>query len=502
MSTAVSIAPSGDFDGNDGLWSTFPFRIGNPPQAVKLLIATSGQETWAITPDACAVTDSTCRNGRGYLFNISASTTWEKKGAYQLSDESNLGYVGNGSYGFDTILTGWEGQHGLTVNHSIVAGTKSQDFYLGQFGLSPRPTNFTDFEDSYPSFLTLLKKSSQISTLSYGYTAGAHYRNGGTHASLTVGGYDVARFNSSNVSFAFTPVTYRDIVVGISSISITGPKSGSHNVLSPPVFAYVDAATPHIWLPESACKYFESDLGLLYDDSSGLYLVSPTLHDTLLANNYSVTFELFQKDTKSVEISLPYTAFDLQVSDTYPGVKNKSYYFPIRRAKNETQYTLGRTFLQEAYMVVDYEQQNFSISPCTWDGGDKRIVAIVAPGSNNTNTTITHNTDAKASMHLPTPAIIGITIGALVAVVLAFGMFFVVGKWRRKRSKKDVNQSGSQPPELNGEVAAEVETGPDRVELYAGQKHELEGDKIPAELNGAIVGELDSGAIHELDTTK
>lgn len=262
----------------------------------------------------------------------------------------------------------------------------------------------------------------------------------------------------------------------------------------------MDAATPHIWLPESACRYFESDLGLVYDNSSGLYLVSPTLHDTLLAKNYSVTFELFQKNTLSVKISLPYAAFDLQVSETYPGVNNKSYYFPIRRAENETQYTLGRTFLQEAYMVVNYEKQEFSISPCKWDGTEKSIVEIVEPGSNTTNVTTTHSTNARKTTKLSTPAIVGIVFGLIFATVLAFGLNLVVRKWRRKR--KDVNGSESRPPELNGEVAAEMETGPDRVELDIGMKHELEGDEIPAELNGTFVAEVDSGAIHELDTSK
>jgi len=43
---------------------------------------------------------------------------------------------------------------------------------------------------------------------------------------------------------------------------------------------------------------------------------------------------------------LPYAAFDL-VAD-YPLVIDSSRYFPLMRAANESQYTLGRTFLQEA----------------------------------------------------------------------------------------------------------------------------------------------------------
>jgi hypothetical protein len=66
-----------------------------------------------------------------------------------------------------------------------------------------------------------------------------------------------------------------------------------------------------------------------------------------------------------VNITLPYDAFDLQLS--YPYLPNTTYadpskyYFPLRQAANETQYVLGRAFLQEAYLITDYERNNFSI---------------------------------------------------------------------------------------------------------------------------------------------
>lgn len=96
-----------------------------------MLIATSGQETWVVTPDACTEADITCQQRRGYLFNATESSTWEGKGIFELSDQRNLGYVGNGLYGFDVVATGWDG-NGVTVNHSIVAGTSSEDFYIGK----------------------------------------------------------------------------------------------------------------------------------------------------------------------------------------------------------------------------------------------------------------------------------------------------------------------------------------------------------------------------------
>jgi hypothetical protein len=51
---------------------------------------------------------------------------------------------------------------------------------------------------------------------------------------------------------------------------------------------------------------------------------------------------------QTVSIDLPYNAFDLQAD--YPIYPNATNYFPLRRASNDTQYTLGRVFLQEAYV--------------------------------------------------------------------------------------------------------------------------------------------------------
>jgi hypothetical protein len=65
--------------GNDGSWSSFAFRVGNPAQFVKLLISTSTSETNVLLPEACQDGEygSNCEDSRGLAFNINQSTTWE-----------------------------------------------------------------------------------------------------------------------------------------------------------------------------------------------------------------------------------------------------------------------------------------------------------------------------------------------------------------------------------------------------------------------------------------
>jgi hypothetical protein len=80
---------------------------------------------------------------------------------------------------------------------------------------------------------------------------------------------------------------------------------------------------------------------------------------------------------------LPYASFELKLTKEYPGNNAWKRYFPIRPAVTPEQYTLGRAFLQEIYLVANYESRNFSLSLRNFDsqmgGGQHHRVAIPDP---------------------------------------------------------------------------------------------------------------------------
>jgi hypothetical protein len=166
------------------------------------------------------------------------------------------------------------------------------------------------------------------------------------YGQLIFSGYDTSRFTENSVSFSMAEDITRDLVVALQSISYSG--STSAVLLSESIHIYIDSTDPNLWLPEDACDAFEKAFGLTLDTASGLYLVNDTHHQTLLDSNAQVTFRL--SDVKSggdtVAIVLPYAAFDLTAAS--PLVDKSTHYFPLKRANSSTQYTLGRTFLQEA----------------------------------------------------------------------------------------------------------------------------------------------------------
>ena len=241
------------------------------------------------------------------------------------------------------------------------------------------------------------------------------------------------------MTFGFAPDNERDIVVGLQGITMTDQTKSNINLLPTPAFMYIDSTIPEIWLPLDACKAFESAFGLTYDNATNLYLVNDVTHSQLLAEGANITFTLGQKKTggETIDIVLPYAAFDLVAKPPYRGLQNSSNYFPLRRAANESQYVFGRTFLQEAYLVVDWERFNFSVYQCSWVFGvSSHIVPILSPSlANSTNTTVSSPNNSSSSRHLGAGGIIGIAVGVGLSVAIIAFLLIWWSWWRRHKAR-------------------------------------------------------------------
>lgn len=169
---------------------------------------------------------------------------------------------------------------------------------------------------------------------------------------MTLGGYDEARFTANNLTFPFSADDSRPLTLGLQAIEATNTFQGVVSLLPQGILTFIDSTVPEIWLPISACRIFETAFGLQYDETTQRYLVNQTIHANLTTMNPVLTFKLGNdvEASENIVVNLPYKAFDLQAS--WPIYENATNYFPLRRADNSTQYTLGRTFLQEAYAIL------------------------------------------------------------------------------------------------------------------------------------------------------
>jgi hypothetical protein len=270
--------------------------------------------------------------------------------------------------------------------------------------------------------MTLLKNESKIPSLSYGYTAGYYNNNPSMFGSLTLGGYDKNRFVANNVNFTMGADISRDLLVGIQSI-----ETGSTKLLSDPIYAFIDSAVPTIWLPLDACQAFERAFNLTWDADAELYLVSDSLHTQLQESDPTVKFNIGPQTTgESVVIEMPYGAFDL--NSQAPFSPEAGRYFPLKRADNATQYTLGRAFLQSTYITANYEYFNFSVSQATYPGSDTSLDLVTLPALGAANTD-------KKSSGLSIGAKIGIAVGggaAVIILIIGLALFFLRRKTRNR----------------------------------------------------------------------
>ena len=276
---AFSLPPTGNWDGNDGGWSTFAIRVGTPPQIFRVLPSTSDSQTYIPLPDDCALNGARCGSARGVepfnaapggssllsgtpgningtsvdpgatctlnrspdcsqcpneggkctsgpcsgqqccgvlstctstclgvsgictgqfigcpctgpdynagpgvLATISSNPTladgfqWNSSATWGAGSKSApltglplaLGIHDSGLFGTDSLGIGADASTGLTLSGQKVIGVNASSYYIGSLGLGMGADN--------SSLLGTLFNQKMIPSISYGYTAGAFYR--------------------------------------------------------------------------------------------------------------------------------------------------------------------------------------------------------------------------------------------------------------------------------------------------------------------------------------
>ncbi|OAP56616.1 hypothetical protein AYL99_08728 [Fonsecaea erecta] len=415
---------------------------------------------------------------------MSGSTTWEAEGNYSLplSPQHYLPYSGAAALGFDNITFGWREQGGESLADQLIFAYATDDFYVGNIGLSPEPTNISSFNNPIPSVVGTLRQDGLIPSTSWGYLAGASYYSFPVMAfgSLTFGGYDASRLNiDTNLTLAGGSDQYRPFLLGIESIT-----AGDKEMLPEPIVTALDSITTQLWLPLAACQAFEAAFDLVWNETYGLYLLSEDQHAALVAKNASVTFTLstgVSNSTERLNITLPYAAFDLKTSPPLAG-DGTYFYFPLKRAANETQYTLGRVILQEMYIVANYEWGYITLYQAVYPESSVSpdIVTICAQ---NATTCISPPSTAGRSRKLSAGSAAGIVIGAVLVFIAVCAVVWVKC-FKKPKTKGPLSEVGrgstyettsevtgrvgaSDKPELDGRVL-----GSPRSELEGYYKHD------------------------------
>ena len=235
----------------------------------------------------------------------------------------------------------------------------------------------------------------------------------------------------NNITVIATPLEASNVGTGWPGNSVTLLESLDSSLFT------LDSSTPYLWLPESVCNQFEKHLGLVYDQNIDLYTFGnkSSQQETLAKQNLTFDFTIsdLPDSANTVSLTLPYAAFDLQLSYPFPHLNatessDPVKYFPLRKASNDSQYTLGRAFLQETYLLVDYERNNFSVFQAKFPANtlvQTHIIDISRPG----NSTFKGPDEARPS-RWNGKLITGTAVGSSAALLVLTG--FVVVCCRRQ----------------------------------------------------------------------
>lgn len=181
-----AVSPTGDFDGNDGKWSTFSINIGDSDgsgsgQNFRVLISTSSPVT--LVPQQAGWCDKDCAARRGVeVYNsqqqlgyLDTSKSWSEHGQYNIplpywwSDTLKP----NGTLGFENVGLGPSSPESPILTDQWVLEYTQDVFFMGSFGLAAGALD----PGSGPRLPFLPNfAANNTPSKSYGYTAGAYYR--------------------------------------------------------------------------------------------------------------------------------------------------------------------------------------------------------------------------------------------------------------------------------------------------------------------------------------
>jgi hypothetical protein len=317
-----------------------------------------------------------------------------------------------------------------------------------------------------------------------------------TFPSLTLGGYDYNRFVPNNVKFKYNGDLESPYLVDISYIHLNGTVNGTvrevdiypskmeskDSAFPGPTTASIDSNLPYMHLPQAVCNEIAWAYKLSYNESMNRYIIPDDVDQALSKNGATLTISLtsLTDTTQTVNITIPYPSLNLY--NGYP-FGNGQRYFPMRPAVYPGKYSLGRAFLQEAYMIADHDRNEFSISQVNWDAdlSKTNMIAQSLPG-----------TQTKSALG----AIIGGVVGGVI-LLLALLYFCcrkasVNVKIKFGKGKDEATDTRSTDPNDTESTPTSPDEEVKPIEVPANAIHEVDGTGLspPVEMDGKTFTEL------------
>lgn len=426
-----------------------------------------------------------CAKSRGGLYNLDAdkdarnfdsdtTSPTVNKTIYSLNDYATFRYYGGDfkAYGFTSNLSFGDFSTNRQLFNVPIYDLADWDYtWLGLLGIRANPSfqksNATASTNQTQTLLRSMKDKRLIPRLSWGYTAGSFNRN--SFGSLILGGHDANRFDENDVKFKFSQDEERPFTLDLANIKMIIPgslvdKQSSSNSNSQSItetsvsiltndqwdpdhkygvslgnqtLVTLNSNLPYIYLPPEYCQKIATSLNLTLNQNSNRYIINDDVHQKLLQGGMSLnfTFDSHNPHGKLVSIVLNYPSLNL-----YDGAPfgNGGRYFPMRVGAPNN-YQLGRAFFQDAYVIADYEDRQYSIHQVNYNN-PASVTKIVSHSLNQDFPQATGS--ATPSTGLGPGGIAGIVVGSICFVVII--LLFIICRKARLR----VNIRTGKPAQL------------------------------------------------------
>ena len=337
-----------------------------------------------------------------------------------------------------------------------------------------------------------------------------------------LGGYDALRFVPHDTVFNLNPniriptVRLRGVTAAVPSVD-KAPAPWTTPIqslvtMSDNITAIIDTTTPYLWLPQTICDRFAAAFNLTWNDDFGVYLFPDGDQYNKFKNDksLSLTFSISSYDNGDnfgqplnvagvVNITVSPAAFAQTLRYPFKDMINYGQpgvpYFPLKRT-NSSQLVIGRVFMQEAYIQMNYDEDLFSVHQALF------------PDNAATNISVQSFARPADSAYPPssgpTPSK-GLSIGQTVGIVIgAFGTGSVIGVlvWLFCRRRKHANHANEIDPakEDTESVEDELPRSPVRrmFSLIIGRKRSRRPVACEVHGDSAQPTEVGADSSHEL----
>lgn len=554
LSTAIRIPRalswSSQTYGPDGPWHAITVQVGTPSQSVDVFPGGFWQSNF-LSSTICASTSSQiCYASAAGLYDSASSSSSNVLSPpfggdvvnATFSDKGFLSLVGSADIVFDSVSIMTEDPPSATVQYSNLSMLVISEGYetlpdgtkyaieVGNLALGAPNLNQTWGGINGSLVTSYLYTTGQVPSNSYGLHIGSTAL--GIPPSLYIGGYDqtrvVGEVTVQNYNMLYLPIDLLDIGIGVAEgkspftfTSKSGLLASDNSSVGVSMQVIVEPTSPFIYLPKSSCDAIAANLPVKYQPDLGLYFWDTTsaAYEQIVSSPafLSFTFRLNSSITQNMTINVPFRLLNLTL--TTPLVSNPTQYFPCNPfdyGKSYGFYTLGKAFLQAAFLGVNWQLDgngNWFLAQAPGPNTPSQAVAksiglndaFITPSTNEwvdtwkgswtpiTDST-TAGTDAPSSSGSTKPnsglaagAITGIAV--CVAVIILFALTGGLWYWRRRKASKaeQIKEEPTEhlvPGELEGTEKRRWELADQRRNAGVNYRAELSGDTGQVELPG------------------